>query len=141
LSPVRVIFVDVGNTCRSLMAEVLARERFRDFVYASSAGTQPGTRADAQNAIETLRLEFGIDVSGHLPRDVHDIDLRDFDYVIAIDDDRGPKKVAQELRKLIPREIIEWRIRDPFGRGDEYKPCALKIIRELGCLKIPGGRN
>lgn len=141
MSLLRVIFVDVGNTCRSLMAEALARERFRDFVHTSSAGTRPGTPADARNAIETLRLEFGIDASGHLPRDVRDIDLRDFDYVIAIDDDRGPRKVAQELRKLIPREIIEWRIRDPFGRGDEYKTCALKVIRELGRLKIPGRRN
>lgn len=114
----------------------MAGERFRDCVFAS-AGTRPGARADAENAIQMLRVEFAIDRSGHAPQDVHNVNLDGFDLIVAIDDDRGPTNVAQEVRKLTRRKVVGWRIRDPFGRGDEYKPCALKIIHELGRLSMP----
>ena len=131
----KVIFVDVGNTCRSLMAKALARVLVGNSIHASSAGTRPGQRADAQSAIETLILEFKIDASAHLPQDVHSIDLNDFDYIIAIDDDRGRREVAEKLKTLSEREIVQWRIRDPFGRGDEYRPCADRTLFQLKRFK------
>jgi protein-tyrosine-phosphatase len=119
------------------MAEALVRKRFGDSVGASSAGIRPQKPEDAQAAIETLRLEFKIDASGHVPRDVRTIDLQGFDWVIAIDDVRGGE-VARELRKLTGREVIEWKIDDPW-RGDPhlYSRCANQVNREVGGLLKP----
>jgi arsenate reductase len=61
----RLLFVCVGNTCRSQMAEALARDRGH---FAQSAGTHPGTRI-APNAVVVLN-ELGINTEGHTPKSV-----------------------------------------------------------------------
>ena len=67
------------------MAEALARRRFGEAVKASSAGLRPQRPVDATNAVETLKAEFGLDVSDHVPRSVREVDLTTFDYVVAMD--------------------------------------------------------
>ena len=39
--PFRVLFVCIGNSCRSPMAEAIANHRFPDLLEASSAGVAP----------------------------------------------------------------------------------------------------
>jgi ArsR family transcriptional regulator, arsenate/arsenite/antimonite-responsive transcriptional repressor / arsenate reductase (thioredoxin) len=125
-----VLFVCVGNTCRSFMAEVLARRKFGDRVRATSAGISPGVLAQTENAIETLRTYFGMDVSGHIPRGLERFNLSSSDYVVALD-----KKVARRLAEVPKEKLIVWNIDDPF-RGDllEYKRCALRINHEVSKL-------
>jgi protein-tyrosine-phosphatase len=108
------------------MAEALTRARFGDASRVSSAGLRPQPPADAQAAINILRFEFQIDASHHIPRSVKAVDLDEFDIIVAMD-----KYVAKELKALTPREIVTWNIHDPFGSGDEYKPCADSIFRKL----------
>ena len=120
-----ILFVCTGNTCRSVMAEALARERFGDSLRVASAGIHPQKATDAQSAVMTLKIEFNIDASGHVPRDVRSLDLTEFDQIIAMD-----KHVAAELRKLTDRDVLVWKIEDPWG-SNEYRECALKILKQL----------
>ena len=62
----RVLFVCIGNTCRSPMAEALANHYGSDVLRATSAGIAP-TNAVTRNTVLAMS-EMNIDVSGHLPR-------------------------------------------------------------------------
>ena len=76
---VRVLFVCVGNTCRSQMAEALAR----NLGYVSaSAGTHPGGKV-AENAISVVQ-ELGISMEGQFPKSIDDIDESGFDVIISM---------------------------------------------------------
>ena len=75
----RLLFVCVGNTCRSQMAEALASRMGHE---ALSAGTRPGS-AVAAEAIEVVG-ELGIDMSGQYPKSVDDIEGTGFDRIISM---------------------------------------------------------
>ena len=75
----RLLFVCVGNTCRSQMAEALAKHKGYE---AQSAGTSPGS-AVAPEAIEAIG-EKGIDMGGQYPKSVDDIDGTGFDRIISM---------------------------------------------------------
>lgn len=78
----KIIFVCVGNSCRSQMAEGFAKhyahERQLD-LEIHSAGTQPAGYVHA-DAIAVMR-EKGLDISHQRSKSVAAFDLRDFDYV------------------------------------------------------------
>lgn len=127
-----LLFVCTGNTCRSVMAEALARRRFGDTVRVSSAGVRPQQPADAKSAIETLKNEFGLDVSGHAPRSLQDIDLGAFDHVIVLD-----KAVAGRLTGVPKNKLIVRHIDDPWDDDpSEYRQCALRIMQVVNALPI-----
>lgn len=126
-----LLFVCAGNTCRSVMAENLAKRRFGDTLVVSSAGLRPQKAEDAQEAIDTLKFDFGLDAAGHVPRDVRDVDLQAFDAVVAMD-----KHIAKELRSITQRDIIVWDIDDPWEAGPyQYRRCALQIGQKLSTLE------
>ena len=99
----RLLFVCVGNTCRSQMAEALAKHKGHE---AQSAGTSPGS-AVASEAIEVIE-ERGIDIGGQYPKSVDDIDTRGFDRIISMG-------CGVECPRL-PMDD-DWGIEDPHG-GD-----------------------
>src|SRR5687768_9224322 len=88
--PIRVLFVCLGNICRSPLAEAVFRhqvaergwtDRF-DIDSAGTSGWHRGAPPDARST-ETARLR-GIELAGRSRR-VSAADLRSFDYVIAMD--------------------------------------------------------
>ena len=78
-----ILFVCAGNTCRSMMAEYIARDHYSG-VQFQSAGLSPQLKQDAENACYTLG-KMGIDASTHVPSDVSERDLSAYDIVIAMD--------------------------------------------------------
>lgn len=114
----RLLFVCVGNTCRSQMAEAIAKDLGH---YAQSAGTDPGLSV-AENAIEVLS-EIGLDTSELKPKSVDSIDASGFDMIISmgcgvhcpslpIDEDwgledpvGGAKSVYERTRDMILERI------------------------------------
>src|SRR5438128_1272298 len=133
----RVLFVCTGNTCRSVFAEYIARALFEGSVLFESAGIKPQAAADAKNAIDTLRRNFGIDAADHLPRDVRSLDLGAYSLIIALD-----QKVAKELiRELGAPEskVKRWKVSDPWGLDlSEYDTCSLEIKKKVLQLRNSG---
>lgn len=88
---IKVLFVCMGNICRSPMAEGMFRHAIKEaglehLVHIDSAGTHsyhvgspPDTRA--QQAIR----KRGIDISGQRSRKVTERDLAEYDYILVMD--------------------------------------------------------
>jgi protein-tyrosine phosphatase len=87
----RILFVCLGNLCRSPIAEAIARrraapmKRCRDIVFAS-AGTHPlriGAPADAR--ARQVAQRRGYDLGRHRTRRVSAADFENFDAILAMD--------------------------------------------------------
>lgn len=122
-----VLFVCCGNTCRSVMAEYLARHQYADRIQAESVGIRPGSLADTENAVYTLS-QFKIDASQHRPRHINTVDPREFDVVVAID-----KDIAGFIESGLDKsKLVIWNINDPYGNDlEEYRQCATAIAKNL----------
>ena len=80
-----ILFLCVGNSARSQIAEGLAREMFSDKFNIKSAGSKPSGFIH-NGAIETMK-EIGIDISFQTSKSIQDIDdkfLENLDLVITL---------------------------------------------------------
>jgi protein-tyrosine-phosphatase len=93
---------------------------------------------NAHNAIQTLRDNFGIDASAHVPRAVGQLDLSPFDLIVAIDDPGG-SQVYKSLKErgVSDKTLIKWKVTDPWDGDDpsQYNRCALETVKNLERLK------
>ena len=112
----RLLFVCVGNTCRSQMAEALAKHKGHE---AQSAGTSPGS-AVAPEAIEAIG-EKGIGMGGQYPKSVDDIDTTGFDRIISMG-------CGVECPALSMDD--DWGLEDPVGRGEAFYRKTLEEIKQ-----------
>jgi protein-tyrosine-phosphatase len=130
----RVLFVCTGNTCRSPMAERLARMLHPDDEW-ESAGVMP---TGFMHPVTARMLESrGADFLGFVGRDVAEVDLGAFDHVVLI---------GETARACAPDppggvEVHHWDVADPFEvRGPEadvlaaYERCAEDILRRIAEL-------
>jgi len=132
-----ILFVCSGNTCRSPMAEGIARKMLGANVHVESAGTHAHIRdPPATNAVKVIREKFGVDISSHRSRSVNDAHIEDFDYVVPMADD-----VRDDLKGSFPglsgRLMPSWGIDDPYG-GDlhTYEETADKIEKRMERLSV-----
>lgn len=122
----KIIFVCVGNSCRSQMAEGFARHYARQRnlnVEIHSAGTHPAGYVHA-DAIAVMR-EKGIDIAGQSSKGVDPEDLEDFDYVITmgcLDYNVCPVNFGGVSE--------DWGVPDPIGRGLEFYRKVRDMIEE-----------
>ncbi len=104
----RVLFVCVGNTCRSQMAEGWARHLG---LGAASAGTTPGDVV-ASHAVEVM-AEKGIDISQQQPTLVGDVDHTTFDKVFSMGCGVSCPNIPLDG---------DWELDDPVGKSlDHYR--------------------
>ena len=79
----KILFLCTGNSCRSQMAEGLARDLRGNYLEAYSAGIEKhGLNPFAVEAME----QIGIDISGHQSKTIDDIEDIEFDYVVTVCD-------------------------------------------------------
>jgi arsenate reductase len=113
--PLRLLFVCVGNSCRSQMAEGLARAMGGDAVEASSAGTMRAQQV-APKAVEAM-AELGIDISGQSPKGLTEemVDAADRVLIMGCD--------ARDMCPVVWLEdAVDWELEDPMGKGlDKYR--------------------
>ena len=149
---VKVLFVCLGNICRSPTAEgvftaLIDREGLTDLVIVDSAGTgdwhvgdQPDRRAQAAAKAR------GYDLSMQRARQIKEMDFWDFDYVIAMDSQNhsdlsmmAPTNAQDRIRMFLsfaPKEGIT-DVPDPYYGGANGFDHVLDLVEaaSLGLLQ------
>ena len=114
----RLLFVCVGNSCRSQMAEGIARSMGFE---ADSAGTHPA-QSIASNAVVVLE-ERGISTEGMVPKNVDDFSADDYDMVISM---------GCGVHCPLMRIDQDWELEDPVGQAlSVYQSTAESIGQRL----------
>ncbi len=134
----KVMFLCTGNSCRSQMAEGLARHYGKGLIEPYSAGLMPvGVNP---NAIKVMK-EIGIDISGQTSDPIDEDLLRQMDVIVTLCGN------AEASCPMTPPEIkrLHWPIDDPVGTigteeevlnafrraRDEIRERILEFIKEV----------
>jgi arsenate reductase len=115
----RVLFVCIGNACRSQMAEAFARAYGSDMLIVQSAGLAPATSLPPLTR-QTLS-EKNIASEGQFPKAVESFTMEKFDVVINLSGERLPPALSAA-------RVVEWNVRDPIGESEDvYRAVAAQI--------------
>ena len=132
----KVLFVCYGNTCRSPMAEGLARKILGDKAKVESAGFMPMFEGAAPDAVAILNELFDVDISQHRPKDVSELSLGEYDRIIVLD--AYVYNTLSKLMKDYTDKLVLWDTEDPFGQDREvYRRVALWLNAHLREHLIP----
>jgi len=104
----KVMFLCTGNSCRSQMAEGLARELGKDIIEPYSAGLTP---AGVNPLAIAVMKEIGIDISTQTSKAIDEKLLKQMDIIVTLCGH------AEAMCPMTPPEIkkIHWPINDPVG--------------------------
>jgi arsenate reductase (thioredoxin) len=124
---VRVLFICIGNSCRSPMAEAIARQDAADVIEAASAGLAPlgfvavpTKRTLTENGYSGNELE-----SKPIAREAWEAS----DLVINMSG-RPKERVFPDFGK-----VEDWEVEDPYGEGAEvYQRIFEEITRRVSAL-------
>jgi arsenate reductase len=144
----RVLFLCVGNSCRSQMAEGLLRKIAPDEFDVHSAGARPAGLNP--NAVRVM-AEIEIDLSGHRSKAVEEYAGERFDFVATVCDNSAHGPCPVFLGET--GEALRWPFFDPaeatgteeealdvFRRvRDEIKARLEEFVKEEAALRPPSG--
>jgi len=140
---VQVLFVCLGNICRSPTAEgvfrhLVEREGLTDSITIDSAGTGAWHIGDPPDSrAQATAHQRGIDLSGQRARQVADGDFTRFDYVIAMDRSNhvtltalAPPGTRDRIRLFLDfaPEIGEREVPDPYYGGPDGFDIVLDMV-------------
>jgi len=145
LAALRLLFVCTGNTCRSPMAEGLAKKMIADRlgctmdeladrgVFVSSAGVSGGFGAAAPQAVSVM-AKRGIDISGHASSQVNADMIRQADHVVVMTLSHRSSilELCPSAADRVSLLCAETDVDDPIGGSEgEYDGCAMRIEQGL----------
>jgi arsenate reductase len=124
----RVLFVCLGNSCRSQMAEAFARAYGSDVLIPASAGLTPAGIV-APLTFQVL-AEKNITADGQFPKGLDLLSRVSFDLAVNMSGYPAPLPAAR---------VMEWSVRDPIGErvevyrsvANEIEALVMKLILEL----------
>jgi arsenate reductase len=121
----RVVFVCIGNSCRSQMAEGFARAYGADVLVPASAGLAPagGIASDTKRAM----LEKNIDIRDHFPKTLKHLGRARFDLAINMSGEPIPPDAGER--------ILEWEVPDPV-RASYERHCEIRDDIERRVMKL-----
>ncbi len=117
----KVLFVCLGNSCRSQMAEGFARVLGSDVLEAASCGIAPAP--SVSRLTRQVMAERGIDVSAHYPKSLGEVPVEEFDVVVNMSGMMLPVDVDSRL--------LHWDVTDPMGGPRELYDQVADRIRSL----------
>jgi len=136
----KVLFVCTGNTCRSPMAEGIAKKFYSDKGSFLSAGIAVCCASPAsENAVLAVKELYGADISSHISQGVTPDLLNEADIIFCVS-----KRHADIILSAFPD--LEYKIRfaspeisDPYMCDLEvYKACAKEIKNQIDILFSEG---
>ncbi|MDE5618217.1 MAG: low molecular weight phosphotyrosine protein phosphatase, partial [Clostridia bacterium] len=125
---IKVLFVCLGNICRSPMAEFVMRYKLdkmgvSDKIYVSSAGTSSEEEGNAVHRGTARILDrLGIDYSVKRARRISMSDKDNYDYIVAMDSSniRALSRIGISAKKLLDYTGSGRDVADPWYTGDFY---------------------
>ncbi|WP_058486026.1 low molecular weight protein arginine phosphatase [Defluviitalea phaphyphila] len=130
----RILFVCTGNTCRSPMAEALAKKEINKYsldINAFSRGIAVYFPSEAsKHAIEAMK-EYDVDLSDHKSKQLDIKDIEEADIILTMTNRHKQylllnfKEHKEKIFTL--KEFVEefGDVKDPFGGNiEDYKNCA-----------------
>ncbi len=140
---VRVLFVCLGNICRSPLAQgvfegVLRREGLAGEVFVDSAGTgrwHVGSPPD-NRAVSAASLR-GVDIGSQRARQIASDDCQDFDYVLTMDEENYRRVAALCRGNAVVRPFLDFaadsperEVPDPYSGGPDEFEHVLDLVEE-----------
>lgn len=124
----RVLFVCIGNSCRSQMAEAFATRYGADVMIARSAGLAPCEMVAP--VTREVMSEKGIDLDGATPKGL-DFTGTNYDLIVNMSGRRLPGRITAEVR--------EWDVEDPIWVSrerhreirDQIEGLVVELVGEL----------
>jgi len=104
----KVLFVCIGNACRSQMAEAFARRYGSDVLEAESAGVAPASMIP--EVTHNVMREKGIPLAEQFPKGIDEVALHDIDLVVNMS--------GMPLRSMLTVPTRDWKVKDPMGEKD-----------------------
>lgn len=131
----KILFICVGNSCRSQMAEGFARHLGGNDIEVKSAGTKPALAISSK--AQQVMAEEGIDISSQYPKGFSDNDLKWADRVILMGCGVECPNVGS-----VKDKVEDWGFDDPMGQPkekyqeirDEIKLKVVDLLKRLRTL-------
>jgi arsenate reductase len=109
----KVLFLCIGNSCRSQMAEGFARTYGSDVMEAQSAGIGPASSVSSLT-VATMK-EKNIDMSAAVPRGLDAVERAGLSVIVNMSGRNMPVPGVT---------VMDWAVRDPIGLDE-------KVFREV----------
>ncbi|MBL7809284.1 MAG: hypothetical protein JNN28_15800 [Saprospiraceae bacterium] len=131
-----ILFVCIGNTCRSPMAECIAKYMFRN-VIISSCGICVDSDQISSEAIKVIKDKLKIDLTNRAPRDIYLVNLTDINTIYSLD-----KKVTEYIKSYtdFKGNLVEILIEDPYNKPiEKYYDTYNELFNELTNIEAEQG--
>ena len=120
----RVLFVCIGNSCRSQMAEGFARAYGGDIMVAQSAGLSPAPIVQPET--RKVMAERNVRIDEQFPKGMEILAREQFDVIVNMSGQNLPLAPGPPGAK-----VREWVVKDPMGQGDAVYKTVVEQVEAL----------